>query len=355
MGTNAARGGPWAVSLLRRWATPLVLAVATGALSAAAAWGLSALDAPPAPLPGTSFDGPARALSLEERALREQLREDVRALVVLGERSTRRPASLLAAERGLSERLTAMRFTPERQTYRADGVECANVIVDVGREAGHQLLIGAHYDSAAGSPGANDNASGVAVLLALARSLSERAPDRWVRLVFFVNEEPPHFRSPSMGSHVYAREAEVAGLLPARVVVLDSVGFYSSAPRSQRFPTARLLQRFGDRGDFVALVAEEASEPFLFELGAAFRAHAELPSRGGAFPAQLAGVAWSDHASFWRYGVPSVLVSDTAAFRDPAYHRHTDRGAQIDYDSLTRLTVGLDAALRALTPAEAQR
>lgn len=161
-------------------------------------------------------------------------------------------------------------------------------------------------DSAPGSPGANDNATGVAVLLELAAQLSIHPPERPVRLVAFVNEEPPHFGRPTMGSRVFAREAAERGELPARVLIFDSLGYFDSRPSTQRYPLHWLSLAFGDRGDFLACVGDSMSEELLRNTVAALRGRGiPLRSEGAVLSRRSAGASWSDHASFWAYEVPA--------------------------------------------------
>ena len=218
----------------------------------------------------------------------------------------------------------------------------------LSERGGTTWLIGAHYDSARGSPGGNDDATGIAVVLALADRLAERDLPRRVRLAAFVNEEPPYFDGANMGSRVLADELERQHRLPDGVIVFDSLGFYTSRPGSQRFSSAIHAWRFGNVGDFVAFIGDDLSEALLREVVGGFRSGARIRSEGAVVSRGTLGATWSDHASFWRHGVPAILVTDTAAFRDPSYHRATDDGTQVDYLALARVTLGLERAL--LTP-----
>lgn len=208
------------------------------------------------------------------------------------------------------------------------------------------MLVGAHYDSARGSPGGNDNASGVAVLLALAARLNTSDLPHRIQFVAFVNEEPPYFGRDTMGSRVYADHLASEHSLPHAVVVLDSLGYYTNAPRSQRYASAWHQWRFGDVGDYVALVANRRSEALLRRVIGDFRRSARIASHGAVVSESTLGASWSDHASFWRHDVAAILITDTAAFRDPHYHQGTDTGAQVNPLALARITIGLEAALR---------
>jgi Zn-dependent M28 family amino/carboxypeptidase len=173
------------------------------------------------------------------------------------------------------------------------------------------VIVGAHYDSASESPGADDNASGVAAMLALARSFSGTRPARTLRFVAFANEEPPYFLGSEMGSLVYARKCKQQGDHVAAMMSIESVGFYSISRASQQYP-AGLGILYPSRGDFVAFVGNILSRPLVHETLRAFRATGALPSIGAALPSVLPGVGWSDHWSFWQEGFRAIEITDTA-------------------------------------------
>jgi len=282
--------------------------------------------------------------------LASRLREHVRVLAAdIGERHTARPAALSAAARYIEQAFMRSGHPVRRQTYEADGVACANLETELrGRErAGEILLVGAHYDTVWGSPGADDNASGVAALIEIARLLSTRPLERTVRCVAFVNEEPPHFLLDLMGSVVYARAARARGDDIRIMLSLEMLGYYSSLPRSQRYP-AGLGLCYPDRGNFIGFVSNLQSCRALLRLHRAFRAHCSFPSERLASPAMVPGVGWSDHWSFWRAGYRAVMVTDTAFYRYPHYHLPTDTPEKLDYTAMARVTAGLADAVTAL-------
>ncbi len=318
-----------------------LIALGLGVLRAIAAWRATSMR-----MPGEPFEGPPPPATREERALASALERDVRALAVdIGERNDRRYAALVRARDHLEARLREIGLAPQRDGYEVNGLRVDTLVADAG---GGRLLLGAHYDSAIGSPGANDNASGVAVVLAIAERLVRAPPQRGVRIALFPNEEPPHFARRTMGSRVYAARAAERSELPEAAIILDSVGYYSDAAGSQRFGVLWHSLVFGDRGDFVAFVSDARSEPLLRRSVEGFRRGARIRSEGAVLSPRSRGASWSDHASFWAHGVPAILVTDTAAFRDPSYHQPTDDGHQIDYLALARVTVALEAALRAV-------
>ena len=198
------------------------------------------------------------------------------------------------------------------------------------------------------APGANDNATGTAAVIELARSLANlrgRSSLR-IRLVLFVNEEPPYFRTERMGSLVYARALKRSGEPVVGMLSLETLGFYSDRPHSQHYPSP-LDMLHPDKGDFVAFVGPTSSRAFVRRTVGAFRAVAPFPSQGGTAPAFIQGIDWSDHWSFGQIGIPAVMVTDTATFRYPYYHSPSDTPDKVDYERLARVVSGLERMIRA--------
>ena len=280
----------------------------------------------------------------------DRLREHVRVLAVdIGERHTGRPQALGAAARYIEGALALVGHEVRRQRYEADGIECLNLEVEHGGgdRASEIVLVGAHYDTVVGSPGADDNASGVAAMIEIARLLSGRRLQRTVRCVAFVNEEPPFFYSREMGSAVYARAARARSDDIKTMLSLEMLGYYSSRPRSQRYPP--LLRYFyPDRGNFIAFVSNLRSRRALAQVHDAFRSQCTFPSVRLASPAIVPGISWSDQLSFWRAGFAAVMVTDTAFYRYPHYHCPTDTPEKLDFAAMSRVTIGLADAVTTL-------
>ncbi|MBI2787589.1 MAG: M28 family peptidase [Elusimicrobia bacterium] len=197
-------------------------------------------------------------------------------------------------------------------------------------------VIGAHYDSAPGTPGADDNASGVAVLLEVARLLREKKPGREVRFVAFGTEEPPSFGTRNMGSWQYARALKDGGVLVHGVVVLEMLGFYNPRPGSQLYPPFMHLF-FPDHGGFVGAVGNIESRGLLAAFGAAWRKASRFPLTLSILPGPFASLALSDQLNFWAHGYPSVMVSDTAFYRNANYHEATDLPDTLDYEKMAEV------------------
>jgi len=267
----------------------------------------------------------------------------------IGERHVWRPDALRAAAGYIRAQLAEAGHTVRAQGYEASGVWCENLEVEIaGRDAtGAIVLAGAHYDTVRGSPGADDNASGVAAVIELARLLRDATPRHAIRLVAFVNEEPPFFYLGEMGSKVYAQAARRQGEAIRVMLSLEMLGCYSDAPASQGYPPV-LRWFYPDRGNFLAFVANLRSRGALREVVAAFRAGSDFPCEHLAAPAIVPGLAWSDHLSFWREGYPAVMVTDTAFYRYRHYHEATDTPERLDYPRMARVVAGLAGALRRL-------
>jgi len=312
----------------------------------------AALGLPPGLLfhmPGRSHEGPLAPLDGDGVALRDALAAHVRMLAAdIGERNLYRYDALCAAASYVEGQLSEPGFPVRSQRFDVTGREVRNLEVEVpGRGSGPILVIGAHYDSAPGTPGANDNASGVAALIELARRLHGASPSRAIRLVAFVNEEPPWYRTANMGSVRHARALAADGVEVAGMLSLETVGYYDDAPGSQRYPFPFSLF-YPDTGNFIGFIGNVRSRHLTRQAVRAFRAHGGFPSEGAAVPSDVPGVGWSDHWSFWQQGWPAVMVTDTAPFRYPHYHESTDTPDRVDYDRLARVVEGLEAVIRAL-------
>ncbi len=267
----------------------------------------------------------------------------------IGERNVFRPEALQAAANYIQAELKAQGHEVSVQEYQARGVMSRNleVVISGTTRTSEILLIGAHYDSVLGSPGADDNASAVAALLEMARLLRGANMERTVRLVAFVNEEPPFFFWGDMGSKIYAKTARRRRDDIRLMLSLEMLGYYRDEPGSQRYPP--LFRYFyPDRGDFIAFVSNLRSRDALKRTVAAFRAHTDFPCQHTATFGWMPGVAWSDHLSFWRQGYRALMVTDTAFYRNPYYHSALDTPDRLDYVRLARVTEGLVGMVRGL-------
>jgi Zn-dependent M28 family amino/carboxypeptidase len=262
----------------------------------------------------------------------KELERDVARLAGdIGERNVTRPRAYAAAADFIEESLKGSR----RQELET-GV---NIEAEI---AGNDeiIVVGAHYDSVIGSPGADDNATGVAAVIELARAFAGKSSKRTVRFVAFANEEPPHFATPEMGSFQYAQRCKERGENIVAMLSLETIGYFTDAPRSQRYP-AMLDLFYPSVGNFIAFVSNLRSRRLLRRCVRQFREHCKIPCESGALPEMISGVAWSDQWAFWQFGYPAIMVTDTALFRNPHYHTATDRPETLDYSRLAAAVEGL--------------
>ncbi len=293
-------------------------------------------------MPGRSHTGPLPPLSADETRLRDRLRAHVTVLAgEIGERNTLSPGALQEAAGYVESRFHDLGLAVRKEEYRAGGKPVANLEVELkGTDRPDEVVvIGAHYDTVPGSPGANDNASGVAAVLELARLLRDAKPVRTVRFVAFANEEPPWFQTGNMGSRVYARRARERGEKIVAMLSLETIGCYSDEPGSQHYPPPFHLL-YPDTGNFIGFVGDLGSRPLVRRAIRTFRATTPFPSEGLAAPGWIEGVGWSDHWSFRQEGYPAIMVTDTAPFRYPQYHEAEDTPERLDYDRMARVVAG---------------
>ena len=304
-------------------------------------------------MPGTSFSGALPPADAALTRAAERLRADVQHLAGhIGERNTARPDALRESADWIERELRLAGYAPTRQGFEALGQRYDNIEAELpgSAPAAELVVVGAHYDSALGAPGANDNGSGVAATLALARELrNERFPRR-VRFVLYANEELPHFQTESMGSTQSAQRSRRTGERIVAMLSLETLGYFSSEPGSQSYPFP-LSWFYPVQGDFVGFVGNLGSAPLVRRAIGVFRSHEAFPSEGGCLPEQMPGVGWSDHWAYWQEDYPAIMVTDSAPFRYPHYHTQRDTPEALDYDRLARVVRGLGKVVADLATA----
>ena len=253
-------------------------------------------------------------------------------------RSYGNPEALDRAAQYLALSFEAAGGRVDTQTFEVGGAEYSNVSCSFGPSSGARLVIGAHYDSFGDLPGADDNASGTAVLLALAHEIAELKLTRPVELVAYSLEEPPQYESEDMGSARHARllvdqETEVYGML-----CLEMLGYYSDEPDSQAFPVDAMSLLYGTTGDFLAVVGRTSDQSLVDAVHGLMQSD-DLRVLKVVAPAGLEGVSYSDHRNYWAAGFDAVMITDTAFFRNPNYHQSSDTSDTLDYD---RMSVAVD-------------
>jgi Zn-dependent M28 family amino/carboxypeptidase len=286
----------------------------------------------------------------EEQVLTQRLRMHVEQLAgKIGERHVFCPTALQAAASYIEHKWEQQGYAVRRLAYDVSGVRCLNL--EITRQGGARqreiLLIGAHYDTVPGCPGANDNASGVSALLELSRHFASIKPALTVRFVAFVNEEPPFFMTRQQGSVMYAEAARQQGDDISLMTSIETIGWYSNEPGSQRYPPLFNLF-YPNRADFIGFVSNFRSRAAMRCLAAAFRANSDFPLETAATFSFVPGVSWSDHRSFWRESYHAVMITDTAFYRYRHYHQPSDTPDKLAYSKLARVTAGLFAAFSEL-------
>jgi Zn-dependent M28 family amino/carboxypeptidase len=293
------------------------------------------------------------ALDEHQRRLRDRLTAHVTHLAgTIGERHVWRADGLARAADYLECELAAAGCSVRPHAFTSRNVRVRNVeAVYPGPPESPSLVVGAHYDTVWGCPGANDNASGCAALLEIARAMNGRRPtEAELRLVGFVNEEPPFFQTGDMGSLRYARESRAARATIAGMISLETIGYFADGAGSQRYPLP-LHRWYPATGDFIAFVSNLRSASFLRRAVAGYRQHAVVPAESAALPAIVPGVGWSDQWSFWQCGYPAIMITDTAPFRYPHYHTADDTPDQLDLDRFTLVVDALSKMVAALVGA----
>jgi len=307
-------------------------------------------------VPGRSHEGPLPAPNHEQIETAQNLRSHVEFLCwSAGPRNYEYMAGMSKAvemisgkfrELGYEVRLSPVPLSSWSPPARSP--EFWNIVAEKEGRCRPQeiVIVGAHYDTVAGTGtlGADDNASGVAGVLELARLISAENTERTVRFIAFANEEPPFFHTEQMGSMAYARTCLASGEKVVAMICLEMIGYYDSRPGSQQYPPplgALLEGIYPSEGNFIAMVSDWRSRPLLHRTIASFRAAAEFPSEGVSLPGWIPGVNWSDHYSFWEHGYPAIMVTDTAMYRNRRYHTTSDTPESLNYDAMSRVVCGL--------------
>jgi len=296
-------------------------------------------------MPGQSYQGQLPPLTAAERTIRNHSRDIVQHLAgTIGERNLWHYQQLEETAQYIEHAFQQLGYRTQRHNYTLAGNTVSNIEAEWAgtSKADEIIVLGAHYDTVLGTPGADDNGSGVAALLELARLLKSQHLKRSIRFVAFVNEEPPFTFTRKMGSRVYTKRIKERGDNVVAMFSLESLGYYSDAKNSQHYPFP-----FGffypNQANFIGFVSNISSRRLLYKTIAAFRQHAQFPSEGVAAPTLVPGIGWSDQWSFWRAGFAAVMITDTALFRNPNYHRATDTIDTIDFDRMARVINGLKA------------
>jgi Zn-dependent M28 family amino/carboxypeptidase len=246
------------------------------------------------------------------------------------------------AFRAAGGRVEDQAYTAGRETYR-------NVIASFGPESDERVVVGAHYDAVEAVPGADDNASGVAGLLELARILKDAKLNTRVDLVAYSTEEPPFFGGAEMGSMVHARSLRKTGVKVRAMLALEMIGYYSDAPGSQGFPFEAMRKVYPDRGNFIVAAGRISDELLTRKVKRAMSAENGVDVQSVNAPAGVAGISLSDNSSYWDQGYPAVMITDSAFFRNRNYHQMSDTPDTLDYERMAKVVAQVAAAVVALS------
>lgn len=278
----------------------------------------------------------------------DRLRDDVRMLTRdIGARDRANPDGLVRASMHIRREFMAAGGSVFVQPFRIGAASYENVIARFGPVAGERLVVGAHYDAVEGSPGADDNASGVAVLLELARRFGGGPPGMSVEMAAYSLEESA-FATDQMGSVRHAQDLKANGIRVRLMVSLEMLGYFSDEPGSQKAPDPRLLERYGDRGNFLMVAGRPEDLAWTGRVEEEMRRATDLPVHSINAPREVPGIDLSDHRNFWDAGYPAVMITDTAFYRNPNYHTENDRLETLDFVRMGKAADAVEAALRAV-------
>lgn len=271
--------------------------------------------------------------------------------ITIGSRSVYEHDKIEASKQYIVSCLRDFGYVPTIQKYIYDGKEYSNIIVPItgARYPDETVIVGAHYDTVFGTPGADDNASAVAVLLEMCRILKSFSPARTLQLIFFVNEEPPLFRSKHMGSYVFAHKAKAQNENITSMISLEMVGYYDDTKGRQTFPLPLMNLIYSSTPNFIAVVGNLSSRSIVAKIRKSLRESSRIPIETLSTVSFVPGVDFSDHRSFWEMGYPAVMITDTAFYRNPNYHTERDTIDTLDFSKMAELLKGLIQAAKDLT------
>lgn len=226
-------------------------------------------------------------------------------------------------------------------TYQLQDQTYRNVSLLYGDGVRERIVIGAHYDSYQGLSGADDNASGVAALLELAKLLADRENNYDIELVAYTLEEPPHFGSANMGSMHHASALSKNDISVVLMLSLEMLGYYSEEPGSQSYPMPGMSLIYPNKGNYIALVSNLASMMKLRSVKLVMQSAMDFPVYSLTAPSFVPGVDFSDHMPFWDQGFPAIMVTDTAFYRNLSYHTESDTLEKLDFKKMAQVVDGV--------------
>ena len=260
--------------------------------------------------------------------------------VKIGDRHLWKEHSLSKAADYVESAFQVSGYTVQRQTYSCYGKSVSNLIADKTRTEDGVVVIGAHYDTVPGTPGADDNASAVAGMLELARLQKESLNKRNLIFVAFVNEEPPCFGSYNMGSMVYAKHLRDRKVPVDVMISLEMIGYFRKEP-IQKYPLPGMGFFYPRTADFIGVVGNFRSSKYVSFVKKGIRKHSAIDVRSLTAPQYFGGISLSDNSSFWHHGYRAVMVTDTSFFRNQNYHQETDTIDTLNFEAMAEVVKGL--------------
>jgi len=286
-----------------------------------------------------------KKMESELNEIKKSMESDIDYLQRLGPRNSENDTNykqLRQCEEWIKQRWEAQGYVVKNYTYSVKGKEYSNLELEIrGRVSPSEIIIvSAQYDTLPDSPGANNNGSGMAILFQLSRLLRNHTPDRTIRLIEFVNEEPPFFGTEKMGSFQYAKRCRQQGEDIRVMLSLDALGIYKNEPGSQKLPFP-FSMFYPDRGNFLAFIGNLRSRKYMLEISRGFKKGSSFPIQVGVVPEWVKASDWSDHRSFWQFGYPGIMVTDTGGFRSPFHTTKEDTMEKLNFEAMSRIVIGM--------------
>jgi Zn-dependent M28 family amino/carboxypeptidase len=267
-----------------------------------------------------------------------------------GPRNLQHYSALMKTSDYIARQMTQHNINFSTQQYCYGKKSIKNLISEkLGEDKADEIIIvGAHYDTVLDSPGADDNATGIACLLELVRMLHNYDMNRTLRFVAFTLEEPPFFGSEQMGSNVYAKSCKERDENIVAMIALEMLGYYKEKRRSQKYPLPDMKGHYSDKGNFIAIVGNNHSRQLGIDFAEQTKEASLVKTRAIIPNSPIHGIDLSDHSSFWKYNYPAIMITDTAFYRNPHYHESSDTIDKLNFRYFTRLVFSLAYALKQL-------
>jgi len=260
-------------------------------------------------------------------------------------RNYKNPASLRKAADYIYDVLSRHTDKVQIQEYSIGANQYRNIIGIINPECTETIVTGAHYDVAGNTPGADDNASGIAGILEIARMLRKERPSYRIELAAYTLEEPPFFGTQKMGSYIHAKSLKERRADLKVMLCLEMIGYFSDRENSQKFPLPFMRLFYPDKGNFIGVIGNMSQIKITRKIRELIKEGSEIPVYSLNAPALLPGIDLSDHRNFWHFGYKAVMITDTAFYRNPHYHQRTDTIKTLDFKRMYEVIKGVKHAI----------